>query len=81
MHHITRTTMLLHVPLPLEIDGEELSIRAARLVSALERHASKELIRALHEALPLIAQLQGKTLLEVVEMFEAKEANEVLEHA
>lgn len=78
MHHVTRTVMLPHVPLPREWDGEELSIRAARLVSALEPCASKELIRALHETLPLIAQLQGKTLLEVVEMFEAEE---VLEHA
>jgi hypothetical protein len=86
MHHITRAMMLPHVALPREIDSEELSIRAARLVSALEQHASKDLIRALHQTLPLIAQLQGKTLLEVVEFFEAREAKEageappVLEH-
>jgi hypothetical protein len=81
MHHITRTVMLPHVALPREWDGEEISIRAARLVSALETEASKELIRAMHDTLPLIAQLQGKTLLEVVEMFEANEAERVLEHA
>jgi subtilisin family serine protease len=84
MHHVTRATMLPHVVFPMEIDGELISIRAARLVSALERHASKDLINALHQTLPLIAQLQGKTLLEVVEMFEAREANKnarVLQHA
>jgi len=69
------------VALPREVNGEEVSIRAARLVSVLERYASKELVRALHETLPLVAQLQGKTLLEVVEMVEAREANKVVEHA
>ena len=49
LHHVTRATMLPHVAFPREIDGEELSIRAARIVSALERHASKELIRAMHD--------------------------------
>jgi len=81
MHHVTRTIMLPHVALPREVNGEEVSIRAARLVSVLERYASKELVRALHETLPLVAQLQGKTLLEVVEMVEAREANKVVEHA
>lgn len=73
MHHATRTAMLPHVPLPREIDGIELSVRAAKLVTALEPYSSKELIRALHQTLPLIAQLQGKTLLELIEFFEASE--------
>lgn len=73
MHHATRTAMLPHVPLPREIDGIELSVRAAKLVTALEPYSSKELIRALHETLPLIACLQGKTLLELIEFFEASE--------
>lgn len=81
LHHVTRTVMLPHVPLPHDVDGVELSIRAARLVSALEPYASKALIRAMHETLPLIAELQGKTLLDVVEMFEAFETEDVLEHA
>lgn len=76
MHHATRTAMLPHVPLPRELDGVELSVRAAKLVTALEPYSSKELIRALHETLPLIAQLQGKTLLELVEFFEATEKPE-----
>jgi subtilisin family serine protease len=82
MHHATRTAMLPHVPLPRELDGVELSVRAAKLVTALEPYSSKELIKALHETLPLIAQLQGKTLLELVEFFEATEkpkASEKLE--
>jgi subtilisin family serine protease len=74
LHHATRTAMLPHVPLPRELDGLELSVRAAKLVTALEPHASKELIRALHETLPLIGQLQGKTLLEVIEFFEERDA-------
>ena len=73
MHHATRTAMLPHVPLPREIDGIELSVRAAKLVTALEPFSSKELIRALHQTLPFIASLQGKTLLEVIEFFEASE--------
>ena len=80
LHHVTRTVMLPHVPLPHDVDGVELSIRAARLVSALEPYASKALIRAMHETLPLIAELQGKTLLDVVEMFEAYDTGDVLEH-
>jgi len=79
MHHATRTAMLPHVPLPRELDGVELSVRAAKLVTALETYSSKELIKALHETLPLIAQLQGKTLLELVEFFEATEKSEVNE--
>ena len=78
LHHVTRAVMLPHVALPHEVDGVEVSIRAARLVSALEPYASKELIRAMHETLPLVAELQGRTLLEVVEMFEP---SEVFEHA
>lgn len=71
MHHATRTAMLPHVPLPREVDGIELRVRAAKLVTALEPFSSKELIRALHETLPLFTVLQGKTLLEVVEFFES----------
>jgi subtilisin family serine protease len=78
LHHAARTAMLPHVPLPREWDGVELSVRAAKLVTALEPYASKELIRALHETLPLIARLQGKTLLELVELFESCEE---LQHA
>jgi subtilisin family serine protease len=78
LHHVTRTTMLPHVPLPREIDGIELSVRAANMVSALEPYSSRELIQAMHETLPIIARLQGKTLLELVEMFEV---NEELQHA
>ena len=70
LHHATRTAMLPHVPLPTEWDGVELAVRAANLVSALEPHASRELIQAMHATLPLVRRLQGKTLLEVVEMFE-----------
>jgi subtilisin family serine protease len=81
LHHMTRTVMLPHVALPREWEGEEISVRAARLVSALELHASRELVRAMHETLPLIAQLQGKSLLEVVEMFETNEEERVHEHA
>ena len=73
LHHATRTAMLPHVPLPREIDGVELRVRAAKLVTALEPFSSKELIRALHEMLPLFTVLQGKTLLEVVEFFESTE--------
>jgi hypothetical protein len=73
LHHATRTAMLPHVPLPREWDGVELSVRAARMVSALEPYASKELIKAMHATLPLVRRLQGKTLLELVEMFEASE--------
>jgi subtilisin family serine protease len=72
LHHVIRATMLPDVPLPGELEGEELAVRAARLVTALEKHASKELIRALHATLPLVRQLQGKTLREVVELFEAR---------
>jgi subtilisin family serine protease len=78
LHHGTRTAMLPHVPLPVEWDGIELAVRAANLVSALEPYASRELIAAMHETLPLVRRLQGKTLLEVVEMFEG--ASE-LQHA
>jgi subtilisin family serine protease len=82
LHHITRSVMLPHVPLPREWDGVEISIRAARMVSALEPYASKPLIAAMHETLPLIAQLQGKTLLELVEMFESSEkSSDELQHA
>lgn len=73
LHHATRTSMLPHVPLPTELNGVEISVRAARLVSALEPYASKELIKAMHATLPLVRQLQGKTLLELVEMFETSE--------
>lgn len=71
LHHITRSAMLPDVRLPREIEGEEISIRAARIVSALEAHSSRELRAALHTTLPWVARLQGKTLLEVVEMLEA----------
>ena len=73
LHHATRTAMLPHVPLPQEVNGIELRVRAAKLVTALEPFSSKELIRALHETLPLFTVLQGKTLLEIVEFFEASE--------
>lgn len=78
LHHIARTAMLTHVPLPRELDGEEIRVRAARLVSALEVHASPELVKALHSTLPLVARLQGKTLLELVEIFESSRE---LQHA
>jgi subtilisin family serine protease len=73
LHHVTRTTLLPHVPLPREVDGVEVAIRAARLVSALEPYASKALIEAMHATLPLVSRLQGKTLLELVAMFESTE--------
>lgn len=78
LHHVIRATMLPDVPLPRELEGEELAVRAARLVTALEKHASKDLIRALHATLPLVRQLQGKTLREVVELFESRSE---LQHA
>ncbi len=78
LHHVTRTAMLPHVPLPVEWDGVELAVRAARMVSALEPYASRELIKAMHETLPIVRRLQGKTLLELVEMFESSEE---LQHA
>ena len=71
LHHALRTSMLPHVPLPTELNGVDLGVRAARMVSALERYASKDLIKAMHATLPLVRKLQGKTLLELVEMFEA----------
>jgi subtilisin family serine protease len=71
LHHIARSAMLPDVMLPREIEGEEISIRAARIVSALEAHASRELRAALHTTLPWVARLQGKTLLEVAQMLEA----------
>jgi hypothetical protein len=71
LHHATRASLLPHVPLPQEISGVAINIRAARLVSAIERYASKELVRAMHATLPLVKKLQGKTLLELVEIFEA----------
>lgn len=77
LHHVVRSTMLPDVPVPGTIEGEEISIRAARIVSALETHASRELRAALHSTLPYVARLQGKTLLEVVEMLEAGD----LQHA
>jgi subtilisin family serine protease len=73
IHHITRTAMLPNIPLPRELEGQELSVRAARIVSALEKRSSRELRMALHMTLPWVARLQGKTLLEVAEMLEAKE--------
>jgi subtilisin family serine protease len=73
LHHITRCAMLPDVPLPRELEGEEISIRAARIVSAIEKNASRELRIALHLTLPWVARLQGKTLLEAAEMLEAKE--------
>jgi hypothetical protein len=78
LHHVTRAVMLPHVALPLEWDGVEVSVRAACMVSALEPYASMALRQAMHETLPLIAQLQGKTLLELVEMFESSDE---LQHA
>lgn len=77
LHHIIRTAMLPDMPLPRELEGEEISIRAARIVSVLENHCSRELRIALHTTLPWVARLQGKTLLEVAEMLEAGE----LQHA
>ena len=77
LHHVIRATMIQEVPLPLELDGEEIGVRAARIVTALETHASRELRAALHATLPWVVRLQGKTLLEVVELLEARE----LQHA
>lgn len=77
LHHVIRATMIPDVPLPREIEGEEISVRAARFVTALEADASRELRAALHTTLPWVARLQGKTLLEVVELLEALE----LQHA
>jgi len=77
LHHVARSAMLPDVVLPREIEGEEISIRAARIVSALEVNASRELRAALHTTLPWVARLQGKTLLDVVEMLEAGD----LQHA
>ncbi len=76
LHHATRTAMLPHVPLPAEWDGVEAVVHAARMVTALEPYASKELIKAMHATLPLVRSVQGRTLLELVEMFEASEALE-----
>jgi subtilisin family serine protease len=78
LHHVIRATMLPHVALPRELEGEELHLRAARLVTALEKRASKELIEALHATLPFVARLQGRTLLEIVELFESRSE---LQHA
>lgn len=77
LHHVVRSAMLPDVPLPETIEGEAISIRAARIVSAIETCASPELRAALHVNLPWVARLQGKTLLEVVEMLEAGD----LQHA
>lgn len=77
LHHVVRSAMLPDVPLPETIEGEAISIRAARIVSAIETCASGELRAALHANLPWVARLQGKTLLEVVEMLEAGD----LQHA
>jgi minor extracellular serine protease Vpr len=73
LHHVIRATMIPDVPLPRELEGEEISVRAARIVTALEADASRELRAALHTTLPWVARLQGKTLLEVVEMLEASQ--------
>jgi subtilisin family serine protease len=73
LHHITRSAMLPDISLPRELEGEEISIRAARIVSALEVYSSRDLRAALHTTLPWVARLQGKTLLEVVEMLEVGE--------
>ncbi len=78
LHHATRSAMLPHVPLPAQWDGVEACVHAARMVSALEPYASKELVKAMHATLPLVRSLQGKTLEELVVMFEASEE---LEHA
>ncbi|VVN23035.1 S8 family serine peptidase [Pseudomonas fluorescens] len=77
LHHVVRSAMLPDVPVPRKIEGEEISIRAARIVSALEAYSSRELRAALHTTLPWVERLQGKTLLEVVEMLEARD----LQHA
>jgi subtilisin family serine protease len=77
LHHVIRSAMLPDVALPENIEGEAISIRAARIVSAIETCATQELRAALHANLPWVARLQGKTLLEVVEMLEAGE----LQHA
>ena len=73
IHHVIRAVMIPDVALPKEVEGEAVSIRAARLVTALEKHASPELRAALHTALPWVARLEGKTLMEVVGLLEARE--------
>ena len=73
IHHVIRAVMIPDVALPKEVEGEAVSIRAARLVTALEKHASPELRAALHTALPWVARLEGKTLMDVVELLEARE--------
>ena len=77
LHHVIRATMIPNVTLPVEVEGEAVSVRAARLVTALEKHASPKLRAALHEALPWVARLEGNTLMEVVDLLEARE----LQHA
>ena len=73
IHHVIRAVMIPDVALPKEVEGEAVSIRAARLVTALEKHASPELRAALHTALPWVARLEGKTLMDVVELLETRE--------
>ena len=42
LHHVIRATLIPDVALPREIEGEAISVRAARIVTALETGASRE---------------------------------------
>ena len=77
LHHAIRCAMLPDVPMPSALEGEEISLRAARIVSALELYASRELRTALQDTLPWVERLQGKTLLEAAALLEARDLQHV----
>jgi subtilisin family serine protease len=69
-HHVIRCSMLPDAALPAEIEGTSVLSRLENIVAALKEYGSGELQAALDLAMPLAAELPGKSLFQAVEMVE-----------
>jgi subtilisin family serine protease len=72
-HHLTRCLLLPHVAMPNEVNGVLVSTALTNMAAIVQRYGSRELSRAVDEALPLALALCGKNFEEAIHFLQQPE--------